>query len=238
MHKAILIVFFFFHAIPFVLAQGKVVRNPIVAYQTHSELSIDSLGLYADSTVVWFKVTNSLPKGGWFCADSSTVLEIPDQNSRLKIMSARCIPWCPNAYEFRGEDDELHFELVFPYLSDDPKAINIIEECDRACFVLEGIILDDKLNEDHRKFDEGVRLFVNNKLAEAYELFSDIIKDIPDEPTHIYGYSYLNLIRICWQRDSNLKAEQWIRRLKKSALPRKQYYLNTIEKEREQKRFF
>ncbi|MFP4555363.1 MAG: hypothetical protein ACLFNU_00710 [Bacteroidales bacterium] len=237
MQKVGLIVYLLLSTTPLVFAQSKMVRNPVIAYKSHSELHIDSIGFYADSTVAWFKATNRLPKDGWFCADSSTILAIPSQNERLQIKSARSIPWCPDAYSFKSKDDELLFALIFPHVPNNPKVISIVEDCERACFVLEGIILNDKLNEDHRNYDKGVKLFVDNKLSEAYKLFTNIIDGIPEEPTHIYGYSYLNLIRISWQRDDSLTAEGWIKKLKESALPKKEYYLKAIEKERKQRRY-
>ncbi|HDP54693.1 MAG TPA: hypothetical protein ENN24_03295 [Bacteroidetes bacterium] len=211
--------------------QIRIVDNPAVAQQSHPELKVDQILFYTDSVVVRLSILNQLTEGGWFCADRNTFIEDPDSFTRLKVIGKTGIPWCPNAHRFSKVGEELTFSLVFPAIAGNPETLNIVEVCDKSCFELKGIILSEKLNRDIRLFDEAMRNYSENSYAKALELFAQIVEEIPERPTHVYGYSFYNLARICWQIGERDYAQEWVKQLELSSLPNKQYFLRNLEKE-------
>jgi hypothetical protein len=215
------------------IAQVRIVEKPNVAQQSHSEMTIEEIRFYTDSTVVQLLVINKLASGGWFCADKNTFIENPQTLTRKKIIKAVGIPWCPDAHRFNRINETLRFKLVFPPLSAESELLNLVEQCERACFSFRGIILNDKLNKDINMFNQALELYANNKLDDAQLLFSQIVEDIPANPTHVYGYSYYHLVKICWELGQKDIARLWIQKLEQSGLPNRQYFLENIKRELE-----
>ncbi len=201
-------------------AQTRVVLNPSVAEQSHRELSINKIKFYPDSTVIELTIINSLPEGGWFCIDSNTYIE-----------DAKGISWCPQVYRFQQVGETLQFFLVFPEMEVEAEVLNLIEQCERACFSFRGIILDDKLNYDIRLFDEAMNCYVSNNLDKAIELFMNVVEDIPANPTHVYGYAYYHLVQIYLNKGDKKTAQFWVEQLERSGLPNRQYFMNAIGRE-------
>jgi tetratricopeptide (TPR) repeat protein len=214
-----------------VMAQVRVVKNPNVAQQTHPEMTIEEIRFYTDSTVIQLIVINKLASGGWFCADKNTFLEDPQSLMRKKIINAVDIPWCPDAHRFSKVNETLRFKLIFPSISAQTELLNLVEQCERACFSFKGIILNDKLNRDINLFNEAMVHYADNKLDEAILLFSRIVEDLPANPTHVYGYSYYHLVRIYWEIGQKDIARLWIQKLEQSGLPNRHYFLENIKRE-------
>lgn len=211
--------------------QHRIVENPAIVQQSHPELQIEKILFYTDSVVVRFVILNKLSEGGWFCADKNTYIEDSEGFTRLRVIGKSDIPWCPNAHTFTKVGEELHFSLIFPPLPGEPETLNIIEVCDKSCFELKGIILSEKLNRDLRLFDEAMRFYSENNYAKALVLFGEIVEEIPPKPTHVYGYSFYNLARICWEIGERDTAKEWVRQLELSGLPNSQYFLRNLKQE-------
>jgi tetratricopeptide (TPR) repeat protein len=216
-------------------AQTRVVLNPSVAEQSHREMSIDKIKFYPDSTVIELIIINNLPEGGWFCIDSNTYIEDAKGLARKKVYNVHGISWCPQVYRFQQVGETLQISLVFPEMAVETEVLNLFEQCERACFSFRGIILDDKLNNDIRLFDEAMNCYVSNKLDQAIELFMNIIEDIPANPTHVYGYSYYHLVQIYLNKGDKKTAHFWFEQLERSGLPNRQYYLDAIRQVLESK---
>lgn len=231
MRRIVLIVFILTIFLPRVNGQHRVVENPAIAQKSHPELEIEKILFYADSIVVRFSILNKLSEGGWFCADRNTYIEGPDSFKRLRVIGKKGIPWCPNAHGFTKVGEELRFSLIFPPIPGNPETLNIIEVCDKSCFELRGIILSEKLNRDLRLFDEAMRFYTEKSYAKALALFGEIVEEIPPKPTHVYGYSFYNLARICWEIGERETAKEWVRQLELSGLPNSQYFLRNLEQE-------
>lgn len=227
----------FFLSVLFVLihlsltAQIRTVKEPTVAQQTHTELKINEIQFFQDSIVVQFAVANKLSSGGWFCADKNTYIEDVEQFTRRKVIRANGIPWCPNTHKFNSTGEVLNFSLTFPALPGEPELLNIVEVCDKACFSLKGIILNEKLNRDIRLFDEGTEFYVNNQFDKALEIYYKILEELPTKPTHVYGYSYSNVVRILWEQGKKDEALSWMKQLELSGLPNSQYFIENLKKE-------
>lgn len=212
-------------------AQVRVVKNPAVAQQTHPEMLIEQISFFNDSTIVQISVINRLAQGGWFCADKNTFLEDPQSFIRRKVIDVEGIPWCPSSHRFTRIGEVLRFKLIFPGMESNPETLNLIEVCDKSCFAFRGIILNEKLNADIRLFDEGMEHYAANRFDEAIKVFSRIVEEIPANPTHVYGYSYYNLIRIFWDMGKKEEAKVWLEQLRRSGLPNSQYFINNLRVE-------
>jgi len=207
------------------------INEPAVAEQTHQDLKITSIGLFSDSTVINLSVENKLAQGGWFCADKDIYIENAKTHKRYNIIKARGIPRCPSAYNFKRIGERLNFTLVFPNIPADTRLLNLVENCDKSCFRFTEIILDEKLNNDIKLYAKGVELYAANKTQEAIDCFTKVVEIIPIFPTHVYGYSFYNLIRIYHDKGDNVSAKYWFDQLEKSTLPDKQYFINSLAKE-------
>jgi tetratricopeptide (TPR) repeat protein len=210
----------------------KILENPAIAdEQTHQDLTILRVGLYSDSTVIELSIQNKLAQGGWFCADRNIYIENPKDHKRFNLIKTRGIPTCPSVHNFTRIDEKLNFYLVFPKIPAETKLINVIEDCDKSCFRFTEVILDEKLNKDIKLYTRGVDLYASNKINDAIDCFTKVVEVIPEFPTHVYGYSYFNLIRIYFNKGDKLTARYWYDQLEKSHLADKDYFINSLKKE-------
>ncbi|MGE0078565.1 MAG: hypothetical protein AB7S48_11950 [Bacteroidales bacterium] len=207
-----------------------VVQSPYAAEQSHPELNIDKISFYADSTVINLTVVNKLEQGGWFCADKNIYIENPNTRQRYQLVKSVGIPNCPNTYNFKKKNELLSFSLIFPPIPLGLRTINLVENCDKACFSFRGIILDEKLNKDIGTFNQGMEFYTSNKIDDAIACFVKVVEDIPSFPTHVYGYSFYHLVVIYQNQNNNLTAKYWLDRLENSSLPDKQYFIDAIKK--------
>jgi tetratricopeptide (TPR) repeat protein len=214
----------------FVEAQ-QTINEPAVAEQSHQDLNITQIDLYKDSTVIYLSVENKMAQGGWFCADKNIYIENPKNHKRLNIIKAKGIPTCPSVHNFIRIGEKLNFSLVFPEIPVETKLLNLVEDCDKSCFKFSGIILDEKLNLDIKLYNHGVELYAANSTKEAIDCFTKVVEVIPEFPTHVYGYSYFNLIRIYADKGDKETALFWFDQLQKSTLADKQYFIDTLRKE-------
>jgi len=214
----------------FVNAQ-QIIEYPTAAEQTHQELTIVKVGLYKDSTVIDLSIENKRAQGGWFCADKNIYIENPKDHKRYNIIHSKGIPTCPSVHNFKSVGEKLLFTLTFPGIPEGTKLLNLVEDCDKSCFHFNEIILDQKLNSDIKLYSKGVELYAANNTKDAIECFIKVVEVLPEFPTHVYGYSYFNLIRIYFTQGEKVTARYWYDQLDKSNLPDKQYFINALKKE-------
>jgi tetratricopeptide (TPR) repeat protein len=208
-----------------------IIEKPAVAEQTHSDLTILRIVRYQDSTVVCLSVENKLAQGGWFCADKKIYIEDAKSLKQYKILKTNGIPTCPDSYNFTYVGEKLNFTLIFPYIPQNVNLINLVEDCNNACFRFNEIILDEKRNNDIKMYDKGYQLYTNKQPDEAILFFSKVVELIPNAPVHVYGFSYYYLVKIYLEKGNNEKAKFWFEQLKKSNLPDKQYFIDSLKKE-------
>jgi tetratricopeptide (TPR) repeat protein len=187
--------------------------------------------LYNDSTVINLTVENKLTQGGWFCADKNIYIENSKDHKRYNLVKSKGIPTCPSVYDFKRINEKLNFSLVFPAIPAGTKLLNLIEDCDKSCFRFNEIILDEKLNSDIKLYTRGVELYAANNTKDAIDCFTKVVETLPEFPTHVYGYSYFNLIRIYFNSGDKPTARFWYNQLEKSNLPDKDYFITSLKKE-------
>ena len=228
MKKQILTITFLFFLS--VLTNAQVYENPISGKQSHPELEITKIEITETSTIISLKVTNKRDKGGWFCADKNIYIKNSKGTEIYELISSENIPVCPNQHEFKKAGEILEFQLTFPKIPDQIKFIDLIENCNNACFSFHGIILDNNLNEKILTFEKAFDLYQNNLLKEAIPYFEKVIEgNIPAE-SQIFGLSYYYLIIINDKLTDKQKVNYWLNLLLKSNLPDKETFLKELKK--------
>lgn len=213
-------------------AQAQVViEKPFSAELSHPELTIESIELYSDSTVINLTIVNNADSNGWFCADKNIYIENLNTRQRYYRVGSRGIPICPATHNFSRKGETLSFTLIFPAIPQNLNSINIVEDCSKACFFFKGVILSNKLNSDIRLFNQGMEYYTKNNIPQALEYFSKVVDDIPANPTHVYGYAFYHLVMIYHSMGDSHNAGFWLNQLKTSALPNKDYFIRMVKRD-------
>lgn len=212
------------------IANAQVYENPISGKQSHPEMEITKIEITDINTIISLKVTNKRNKGGWFCADKNIYITNSKGTEIYELISSENIPVCPNQYEFKKAGEILEFQLTFPKISDQIKFIDLIENCNNACFSFHGIILDNDLNEKIIIFETAFDLYQKNQFNEAIPYFEKVLEgNIPAE-SQIFGLSYYYLIIVNNKLDNKQKVNYWLDLLLKSSLSDKETFLKELKK--------
>jgi len=208
-----------------------IIEKPFAAELSHPELTIEQIAIYPDSTVVSLTVLNNADSNGWFCADKNIYIENLNTRQRYYRIGSHGIPTCPATHNFSRKGETLSFTLVFPPIPNNLNSVNLIEDCNKACFFFKGVILSNKLNSDIRLFNQGMEHYTKNDIAQAIECFSKVVEEIPANPTHVYGYAFYHLIMIYYNKGDKLSASFWLNQLKTSTLPNKDYFVRMVKRD-------
>ena len=209
----------------------KFIEYPEVAEQSHQELTIVRISLYNDSTVFDLSVENKLSQGGWFCADKNISMEITSDHKRYNLVNSHGIPTCPAVHNFNRIGEKLNFSLIFQGIPTNTNLLNLTEICDNSCFFFHEIILDEKLNRDIKLYNHGTDLYATNNSADALACFKKVVELLPMSPTHVYGYSFFNIIKIYHNIGDKTNSRYWYEQLEKSNLPDKQHFIDKLRKD-------
>lgn len=207
---------------------GQVYENPIAAKQSHPDLRIDRIEITEENTVVNLTITNQLQSGGWFCADNNIVLRNPKTMQDYKIISSENIPVCPQKHFFKRKGEELTFVLYFPPIDKSLKFIDLIENCNEACFSFEGIILDNEHNQKIVLFEKAMDLFTQGSINEGIPLFKSVLEGNPTIESHIFGLSYYYLVLSYQSLNDKQNTDYWYNALKSSEVPLKSDILKEL----------
>jgi hypothetical protein len=145
------------------------------------------------------------------------------------LTGVKNIPTCPEKYYFKNKGEKLNFTLEFPSIKGWDGRINLIENCSEYCFYFKGIILDNKLSSDIRVFEIALEQYENGDFLNSYKNFNYLVQDIPNNPTMVYGYSFLYLYKIDKERGNLNKSEGWKNKFLKSKIPNKEAYLKNFK---------
>ncbi|HDP74925.1 MAG TPA: hypothetical protein ENN49_03485 [Bacteroidales bacterium] len=208
-----------------------IIKKPFAAELSHPELTIDQIAIFPDSTVVSLTVVNNADSNGWFCADKNIFMENLNTRQRYYRIDTHGIPTCPATHNFSRKGETLSFKLIFPPIPKNLNSINLMEDCNMACFFFKGVILSNKLNSDIRLFNLGMEFYAKNEIAQAVECFTRVVEDIPANPTHVYGYAYYHLVMIYNNKGDKLTAGFWLNQLKTSTLPNKDYFVRMVKRD-------
>lgn len=206
----------------------QVFEMPNAEMKSHEELTITRIQITPDYTIIHLKNQNMLERDAWACVDSRTVIQTSDKIQH-SLIRAENIPLCPATHQFDSIGENLEFALYFPAIDPGKGRIDLVEVCDQSCFFFQGIILDNRLNHDIHAYDEAYDLYLKKEFKASLRIFSEIVRDIPDNPTHIYGFCYYYLVLISHEIGDNKGSAEWFEELKISELPDKNSIVRRIE---------
>lgn len=201
--------------------------KPIAGKQSHPEMSISKIEITTSETIFNIEVTNKRDNGGWFCADKSIYIKNTNGTEKYQLIQSEGIPTCPEQYDFTSKGEVLKFKLIFPKISENISFIDLIEDCNNACFYFTGIILNNQHNKNIVAFEKGFDLYQNQKFDESIALFQNVISNKTIVESQIYSLSYYYLITIYFNQNKSELVKEYYELLKKSNLEDKE----TIEKE-------
>jgi len=173
------------------VAQAQTILQPNFGQKTHETLDIESIETTNQYTIISLSIVNKI-NGGTFCADKNIYIKNSSGYEMYQIIKSEGIPQCPKAHQFKSIDEKLSFKLYFPKISEKIMYLDLIENCDNACFSMKGIILSNSLNDN---INEAYRLYAVNEKKRAAESLENLIYQTKDYP---YAFLYFAAIKI-WQ---------------------------------------
>lgn len=177
---------------------------------------ITKIEILNTQTVFSIEVTNKRDQGGWFCADKNIYLKDSKGYERYSILKAEGIPTCPEQYEFKNKGDILKFKLFFPRISEEIVFIDLIEDCNNACFYFNGIILNNQHNNNIVSFEKGFDLYQTKRYEESVSFFQSVISNETVIQSQIYSLSYYYLINIYFNKKEIDKVNLYYKKLQSS----------------------
>ncbi len=202
------------------------IDHPNYGLKSHETLEIESLVLTASSTT-FFMVIENRSLDGSFCADKKIFLQLPDGN-RLKIQEATGIPRCPDSYIFKRFGEKLYFSLSFPAIPDNTDWLDLVEDCENACFSFNTVILNTDLNQ---KIDHAYALVDLGNFLEAHKEFEAMLLDFQSNNSSYTGAIYWNLVTLSRNLGDDSKANEWLDTLINSEIPLKEKYISSLKKD-------
>jgi hypothetical protein len=146
-----------------------------------------------------------------------------------KIVRSDNIPVCPQKHFFKRKGEELSFVLYFPPIDKSLKFIDLIENCNEACFSFEGIILDNEHNQKIVLFEKAMDLFAQGSINECIPLFKSVLEGKPTIESHIFGLSYYYLVLSYHSISDKENADIWYNELKNSNIPLKSDIIKELQ---------
>lgn len=199
------------------------IYKPNIALKSHETLELTKVEMNSKAATVFLSVENRIT-GGYFCADKNIFLIYPD-GTRSRLTSSKGIPVCPETYKFKTIGEKLYFELTFPGFKQDLRWVDLVEDCSDNCISLFGICLDNDLN---KKIDAASVLAEKKEPAQALISFIKIADIIDNRDSGIEGMIYVNIIMLAKETGNELKAAEWYKKLKSSAIPRCDSYIKHL----------
>jgi len=199
-------------------------EKPNFAAGSHP-VTIDKITKTDTSFVVQITLENRLPNG-YFCAGKKIVLIDLITGAETQMKYAEGVPVCPEMYHFKWVGEKLQFSLHFPALDTTIRYADLIEVCKENCLVINGLILDPKMN---LLINTGYDAYTHKNLSLAMESFQSAITRYPDYP---YGFVYGNIIRILLEENKTKEAKNWAQKLKDSPIKDKYSILRQLHEEK------
>ena len=212
-----------FCAIGVINIYSQTVNHPNSGLKSHETLEFSKVVTTAQKTVIFLSVENRIT-GGYFCADKNIFIIYPD-GTRIRLISSKGIPVCPESYKFKSIGEKLSFELTFSPLKHDTQWIDLIEDCADNCFSFYGVCLNDDLN---KKIDEASVLAENKEPANALIDFVKIGDSLTSKNSGIEGLIFINIIKLAKETANTAKAAEWYSKLKLSGIPRCELYIKHL----------
>ena len=210
--------------------QSQTITKPNFGIKSHEVLNIDSIVSRESNTIVY--LTAEVPEtNSQFCVNRSTYLHCIHSGMKYNMIRAINVSLCPNSKVYKKKGEKFAFELIFPIIDTTLKYIDLIEDCDDACFYFKGIILDKNFNKEI----EEAYLSYSKSSSLALEKFKLLISKHTD---YMFGFAYINIIKILAEKNEMKQAHEWYSKMQSSLLLdkpeleeiiKKQPYFNLIK---------
>ncbi|HAN18870.1 MAG: hypothetical protein A2X13_07775 [Bacteroidetes bacterium GWC2_33_15] len=207
---------------------SQIYEYPIAAKQSHEDLKINTIEITTEYTIIHLSITNQLNAGGWFCAGNSILLKNSKGSEIYQLTRSENIPVCPDKYEFKSKGEVLEFILYFPPIHKDIKFLDLIENCDEACFSFEGIILDNEHNKKILKLEQAMELYSTSRFAESVPLFKQVLEGKQTIESQIFGLSYYYLVLSYHKINDKTNTDYWYKALQNSTVPLKEEFIKEL----------
>jgi hypothetical protein len=204
-------------------SQAQTIVRPNYGLKSHETLDISKIEVTPQKTIVYLNIENRI-KDGFFCADKNINIIYPD-GTKVKMISSKGIPNCPETYKFKTIGEKLNFELTFPSIKRGIQTIDIVEACSDNCFSFYGVCLNNNLN---KEIDDASVQAENKEPAKALISFINIANSAESKNSGIEGLLYLNIISLAKETGNDPEAAEWYNKLKTSVIPRKDAYIKHL----------
>jgi len=205
---------------------SQTIDRPNYGLKSHETLEIESV-VITDKSTTFFMVIENRSLDGSFCADKNIFIHLPDGN-RIKVKEVSGIPRCPDAYTFKSFGEKLYFSLSFPSIPENTEWLDLVEDCDKACFSFNNVILNADLNQ---KIDHAYALVELGNYLEASKEFEAMLLDSQASNSCYKGAIYWNLVTLSRKLGNDPKANEWLDTLINSEIPLKEKYINNLKRD-------
>jgi len=212
-----------------IICKGQIYENPVAAQQSHADLKIEKIEISNENTIITLSITNQLQSGGWFCASENITLKNSKGDQEFKLLRSENIPICPQKYDFKRKGEILRFTLFFPPIDKNITFLDLIENCDEACFSFQGIILDNEHSAKVVAFEKALDLFTHGAINECIPLFKEVLNGQPTIESQIFGLSYFYLVLSYQSLGDKENVDYWYNELNGTSVPLKADILKELK---------
>ena len=207
---------------------SQVYESPIAGKQSHPDLKINTIEITNEYTIIHLSITNQLNTGGWFCADKNIYIKNSKGLEEYQLIRSENIPICPNKFEFTSKGEVLEFILYFPPINKGIMFLDLIENCDEACFSFEGIILDNEHNKKIVLFENAMKEYNENSFVECILLLKQVLEGEHTIESQIFGLSYYYLVLSYHKLNNETNVDFWYNELLKSDVPLRDDFIKEL----------
>jgi hypothetical protein len=195
-------------------SSSQVYNRPNFALSSHETLELESIEIDGSQTRIFLSILNRR-LSGTFCVDTNTYIRNSLGPGEYKLIQSMGIPDCPDVYKFTAIGEKLEFILIFPPISEDLKYIDIIEDCEDACFSFKYVLLDQELN---GIINQGFRLYETGNLTESLKVFEDLMAARNDNLSPVFGTIYLYMMTISYDLGRSKEVRSLFDELQQSSI--------------------
>ena len=221
--KTLLILFFLQLSVLFNV-KSQVYQRPNFSFSTHETLDLESIEIDDNQTRIYLSILNR-KLGASFCVDTSTYIRNSLGKEEYRLIESMGVPDCPDVHKFSIVGKKLSFILVFPPISKEIKYIDIIENCQDACFSIRYVLLDNEINE---MINQGLSLYESRKMTESLKVFEDLMLSRNDNLSPVFGTIYLYMMSINYELGQSKEIRRLYDELKQSSIINKEEILEEV----------
>ncbi len=191
-----------------------VASHPMIVERIHS----------TSNHLIFDLVVENKSAVGNFCANKNIFIRDLSENKKIQLSYSKGIPICPDSYQFKYIGEKLRFQLYFPKPDHHLKYLDLIEDCNEACFSIHGLILDLKMNQ---MIEDAFKQFEQSDYNSSEITLKKIMSEYADYP---YGFLYLNLIQVLVVEGKDEEAKKYYQTILNSNYSDKNFIIDQLKK--------